>query len=285
MTPDKLLSSNAQEVYSQWASGTTYAKHDRVIYQTSIYESLINNNTGNNPATSTTQWLRIAPTNTCAMFDSSVTTQTVSSTPLIVEVTPNQVFNSVALLNMEATDILVEVIVDSVVVYSRAVNLDQSPINDWYMYFFEPISYRRDIVLTDIPPFATGILKVTITSGGDVKIGSLLFGTVYEIGDTQYGVGLGIRDYSVKSTDVFGNTVLLRRNFSKRMSPTVFIKNVQLPFITNLLSELRAEPTVFIGSEEAQFEPLIVYGYMRDWGVVVPYPQDSLLQLEIEGLT
>ena len=291
MSPEKLLSSSAQEVYTQWDSTTTYDVGDKVLYEQSIYESIIASNLNLIPTANPEQWLRVAPSNTYAMFDNSISTQTSGTTPLTVSVKPSVVFNSLALLNMDATSVTIEVLesdeLGAPVVYSETISLlNTETIIDWYTYFFENIEYRKDVVVFNIPPYSTGVINITLESGGsDVAIGSMIFGSVYDIGSTQFGVGLGIRDYSVKQTDTFGNTIFVERNFSKRMTPQVIVQNSQINFVSRVLTDLRATPTVYVACDDPKFEPLIVYGYMRDWIIEIPYPDYSYLSLDIEGLT
>lgn len=45
--------------YPAYAAGTTYAIGDRIVDSNLVYESLVNNNTGNTPASSASQWKKI----------------------------------------------------------------------------------------------------------------------------------------------------------------------------------------------------------------------------------
>ena len=285
----QLLSTTAVETESTYDAGTTYAIGNKVVYLTRIYESLVNSNTGNSPDTSPTKWLDIAPANKYAMFDNSVSTKTVGTTPLVVEIKPGTIVNSIAILNIDKGITLTVEMKDTPsgsVVYTKTIDLDDTIILDWYMYFFEPYDLRDTIVLTDLPPYSTCVIKLTLTSlAGNVEVGAVVYGTVTDIGLTQYGVNFGIRDYSVKDTDDYGNTVFVKRAFSRRMEPTVFIENTKLRYISKVLGDIRSTPTVWIGSAEGNYEPLVIYGYYKDYNIDVSYPTSSLLRLDIEGLT
>ena len=283
-----LISSNAVELYPAWAAGTTYAKDAFVDYQTFIYQSLVNHNTGNIPSTSPTQWVLVGPDNTHAMFDSEVQTQTTRITPLNITVAPGQVFNSLAVMNVDAEDLTISIRdgAGGPIVYTRTIDLDDTPIIDWYMYFFEPYDFRTDVILTDLPPYPNGRIELSVSkTTGTVKVGLLTFGTVYTIGKVLQGAPVGIRDYSVKETDEFGNTTFVQRAFSKRMEPSVFMDNARLNFVFKLLSELRATPAVWIGSTNSTYSPLAMLGFYRDFNIDIAYPDYSLVRLEIEGLS
>jgi hypothetical protein len=286
ITPDKILSSTATESVSAWNIATTYADGNTVLYQDNIYESLQNSNTGNNPATASTFWLKIAPSNKTAMFDNEVNTQTTGTSPLVVEVQPMRIFNSVGFVNVEANTIQLKVYDEpaGTVVFDETIDLDDSDILDWYSYFFAEFDLRNDAVFDNIPPYATGVAEVTVTSGATVKVGGMILGNLLDVGLTQYGLNYGIRDYSIKETDDFGNTTFVRRNFSKRMEPTAMLDNLRLNLVSKALTELRAVPTVWIGSDDNRFQGTIVYGYLRDWNTEINYPTSSMLSLQIEGL-
>ena len=282
-----LISTTAANADAEYNAGTSYSTGNRVTYLETIYESLVGSNLGNTPSTSPTQWVEIGPSNKRAMFDSQVSTQTTRATPLAVTVAPGTPFNSLALLNMSGTSVAITVTdgPGGPTVYSQTISLVEDFAVDWYMYFFEPTSLRSDVVLTDIPPYSAGRISVSLSAGsGDVAIGSMVFGTFYELGGTEYGAGAGIRDYSVKETDEFGVTTFVQRAFSKRMEAQVFVENERLTFLSRILSELRATPSVWIGADDDRFSPLVMFGFYRDFNIDIAYPEHSLCRLEIEGL-
>ena len=287
ITPAKILSSSATEIYSAWSSATTYAEGNRALYNNRIYESLINTNLNKQPDTNPTAWLDIAPNNKTAMFDQVVNTQTTAITSLTVTFQPGMVFNSVAFLNIQGNSINVQVKKSPTgsVVYDQTIGLDYTDIFDWYGYFFEPFDLRDTVVLTDIPPYTNSVIKITINGTGSVSLGNFIYGTATEIGATQYGVTFGIRDYSIKDTDDFGNTIFVKRAFSRRMEPQLMLDNTKIRYVSKLLSELRATPTVWVGSEDAQYEPLVIFGFYKDYTIDIQYPSASLIRVEIEGLS
>lgn len=286
ITPSMVVS-NVVEIYPTWSSTTSYSKGDRVVYNIKTYESLTNTNLNKTPDTSPTDWLVVGPSNCCAAFDTSYSTQTVSSAPIEFQITPNIIFNSVAVLNIDiASELTVQLETTTEgIVYSKTVSLDGSILADWYDYFFAPFDQKMDVVFTDIPPYRTGTLTITLDGIGDLKVGTIILGNVLELGNTQYGLSFGIKDYSVKQEDEFGNTLFVERNYARRIEPTVFIRNIDLRKIDRLLTEVRAKPTVFIPTEEEGYDTLITYGFLADWNIEIPYPADSLLRMDIKGLT
>jgi hypothetical protein len=280
-----LVSTNAVETYAAYNAATTYAKGARVDYGTHIYESLVNSNTGNTPSTSPTFWVLVGPDNVHAMFDDQISTATVSTSPLTVVMTPG-LMNSLALLGLVGNQVVVNITdgAGGPTVYSRTVSLDGSYVYDWYMYFFEPFTQIGEVVFTDIPPYLNARMTLTLSGSGTVAIGQLSFGTFYELGDAEYGATAGITDYSRKDTDEFGATTFVERAFSKRMTARLMLDAMQMNKVQRVLTDIRAKPAVWIGAEGEAYQPLVVYGFYRDFTIDVAYPTKSYCSLEIEGL-
>ncbi len=51
------------------------------------------------------------------------------------------------------------------------------------------------------------------------------------------------------------------------------------------LADLRATPCVWVGSDKPELDPLVVFGFYKDFQVEVAYHTVSFCTLEIEGLT
>lgn len=290
ITSNKVLSSTAVEQYPSWSNSTTYNKLDRVVYLDNIYESVEDSNLARQPNTNPEQWNDLGANNRMSMFDLQVNTQTTATESLTVSFMPGSAFNTVAFLNLIGGSITLTVR-DSAggsVVYTKTEQLDYSIVNviDWYTYFFEDFDFRTEAVFQDIPPYFNGVAEVEISAGtgNPVAIGGVSAGTTVEIGDTQYGLNYGIRDYSEKQTDVFGNTKFVERNFSKRMSVQLMVDNNRLNFVSKTLQSLRATPTVYIGVEDTRFQGTVIFGFLKDWNVEIPYPNHSLISVEVDGL-
>ena len=290
VTDAMILASNATEAYANWSSVTTYAKDAKVDYGTHYYISLVNSNLNNIPdAVGSTAWAFLSPDNKHAMFDGQVSTETTKATsPLIVTVACG-IVNSVGLIGLTGSSVTISVTDAgaSPPVYSRTVGLDGTIITDWYMYFFEPFVQLGEVVLTDLPPYLNGRITMTLSGGGAVAIGELIVGSVYSLGDEslEQGATVGIIDYSRKDTDVdTGVTTFTRRAFSKRMSGQFLVDNVDMNGVQRILADIRAVPSVFIGSEDTTYAPLVVYGFYRDFSIDIAYPTKSLCRVEVEGL-
>ena len=172
------------------------------------------------------------------------------------------------------------------VIYDREYPLDTTEIFDWYQYFFEPSVQLGSVVMTDIPPYSTSYVTITLSgaAGSTVECGGCIFGTFYALGTAEYGATAGIIDYSRKETDDYGTTTFVRRAFSRRMVVNLMLPTAQVAKLQRILSDLRATPAMWIGSDDVTYTPLQVYGFYRDFQIDIAYPTQSYCSLEIEGL-
>lgn len=304
ITGSGLLYTNVTNPYSEWSSSTTYSLGQIVVVGTytgsnivditnsGTYKSLTNSNLNNNPITSPTSWVRIGPTNQFAVFDNVISSSTVKNSDIIFVVKSTSI-DSVAVLNSVADRIYCAV---SDASYSetflynianvRTTQLSGVNSVDWFSYFFfDEYAEKTQAVYLDIPKISNGIISIKILGTINVTAGSFIEGQTKVLGATQYGVSAGITDYSKKEVDEFGNTVLVARNYSKRMQAKMFLSNNNLNTVQRILYSIRATPVLWIASEDSQLEePMIVMGYYKDFDTEIAYPAHSLCNLTIEGL-
>jgi hypothetical protein len=274
--------------YPAWAGGTTYAAADRVIVTTgyhNIYESVQSGNTGNDPTTDDgTWWTLISSTNRWKMFNAVVQEQTVQATQINTVLQSTSVVNSLALINVEGTTVVITM-TDAVegVVYNETFNLTSySGIQDWYAYFFEPIVRKNQLALTDLPPYANASISVTVNAGADAKVGALVIGQFADLGLSQHGASLSIVDYSTKNTDAQGRITITDGPYADKMEVDVVLDTSQIGQANTTLSSLRTTPAVWIAEDNN--DDLVIYGYYREFDIILSNPTISRISLEIEGL-
>ncbi len=289
---------NATESISDWNSGTSYDIGDQVHVPTEhkIYECLVANSNSNPPDNllgDTPNWYEFSASNPYKPFDKIIGSQVVN-TGSIRYVLPSDLISGLAFFNMEEViriDINVTTKIEGAV-YDKSLDMmygDDLYIYDWYTYFFNELSVLDSAVVTDLPPYLSGVVTIdfiTDSAATDVHIGELVYGYLYDIGSTQYSPQFSIIDYSRKTVDEFGNYSVLQRAFSKRLDTDLIIENNKINTVTKLLESLRATPVVWIGEEDNKdyTEPLVVYGYFKDFSLVIPHPIWAEMSLQIEGL-
>lgn len=292
VTDSNLTSSSVAETVAVYAGATVYALNDLVRVESThnIYKSLQNANTGHDPTTEPATpvwWLDMGATNRWEMFDTLVNSQTTNANSIAVVVTPAERVDSVVLLNVSAATVAISM-TDAVdgSVFSESYSMtSDSGITDWYAYFFEPIIRKTELSVTGMPPYVNAAVAITLTdTGATAACGECLIGLSRDIGDAVYGgAKVGIRDYSVKTTDDFGNYTILERAFSKRGSFEVWVPAGLTSQLQTLLAGYRATPIAYIGADD--IDATIIYGFYRDFDIDIAYTEYSVCSIEIEGLT
>ena len=280
---------------AEWASGTTYADAALVMVTGTgggaatathkIYESQQGSNTGNDPTIDDgTYWLEVSSTNAWKMFDLIVQDQTERSGGIEVVLQPSAVVNSMAFINVYAASITI--VVDDPTdgeVYNQTFSLiSDSGIQDWYAYFFEPIIRNDRLAVTDMPPYSGTDITVTFTETGTAKCGALVMGQYADLGYSQHGAGFSILDYSTKTTDANGRVTITPGPYTNKMDIDVIIDTDQFPRINRTLTDIRTTPVVWIAQDNNP--GAIVYGYYRQFDVILSNPTTSTCSLDIEGL-
>ena len=275
--------------YPEYNASLTYSVNAYVISTTDhkIYQSLTSNNRGN-PLTDETNWLEVGYTNRWRLHDDSLQSRTESPNGEIhnqYEVTG--ICTSVAALNLVATEVQVRMY-DYIegLVYDRTISLiDSASVTNWYDYFFSTVpDFVPDAFFTDLPSYANTLLDVVIRSGSSGSAcGALIIGELIDVGYTQYGAKVGIQDYSIKDQDQFGNYRITERPYRKTGDFQLMVENSFVDQLQNLLARYRAQPVLYIGSE--QFSSMAIYGFYRSFDITVSYPQHSLCSINLEGLT
>ena len=288
-----LLSTNVSESdYLPYNAATSYAINDTVIYVRNnihwVIRSLVASNVGNTPTglTTDTKWVKVSDTNRWKMFDLKTTSQTFNQDSIAVTLVGVSQNDSLALLNFDAASLTL-VVKDQYgeTIYSLTKALiSTAGIYDPYTYFFSSLVKLTDLVLTDLPPYALATYSVTLNSvGAIVKCGTLLIGKLIDVGSTQYGMKIGISDYSVKAANEFGDFIITERAYSKNISLSAYVEKIQQDNLVNFLNTMRATPVVWIGA--AEYTSSFIYGFYIDYAAIVDYFTHSKFDIEIEGLS
>lgn len=275
--------------YAAWSSVTTYALGDRVILTSThkIYESLQTSNTNNDPITAFAWWIEVSATNRWKVFDASNSTQTVQATSIEYVLTTGFAITSVAALNVVGASSVQFVLTDPTYgeVYNKTVDMTSlPPAPDWWAWFFGVRSAPSLAIGFDVPAYPVASLTITFAGGASLAVGVILFGQKRLIGlGVNLGAALGIQDYSRKEKNTFGDTVLVQRAFSKRANFNMLMEKRDVDTTLNFLSSVRSTPCLWIGSEA--YESTILFGFYKDFQVIIAYPTYSECSLDLEGLT
>jgi len=166
------------------------------------------------------------------------------------------------------------------------IQLDESYTPDYWYYFFADFTYREDLVWS-YSLYHNAKLRIEISpQSGEAKCGMVAIGKAVELGSTMYDISTGIIDYSQKSTDSLGRTYLAQGNYAKRVSLTGWLRNENLDIVMQALADVRGTPIIFdANNDDCDYQALIVYGFIKDFEIIIPGPNVSKLEITVEGLT
>jgi hypothetical protein len=290
VTQAKITSYNVTQAESIWSSATTYAKGARVVldsFGATVYESMIDSNLNKAPATNPLSWLPVGASNYAAMFDAVNGTQTQNTNQITLSIKTTELINAIGLVNIDAGSVRV-VMTDTTygVVYDKTVTLKSLPATDWYGFIFGDFVQKNNAVFSDVPPYRNARIDVTVTSyatGGIAKVGTINFGKIETIGDSNWGVKLGFTDYSRKEADSFGNYTIIQRSFAETLEVDVSVNTTDIATIQRLRSAIRSTPVVWIGSDI--YSETVIFGFFSSFDINLSNLITSKATITIQGLT
>lgn len=273
--------------YADYAPGTAYGAGARVVYANGIYQSLQAANTAHTPDVSPTWWVFVSVINKFKLFDLVNSSQTAKSTSMSYTVRPGTVITGLAVVNLTSvTGIRVRMVSDAYgTVFDRTITRGRRPPGaGWWNWFYGRRTESLSNYFVDLPSFADAVIIVDFTGLADMAVGTLLMGTVSSWGKgVQSGMSLGIRDYSKKETNDFGDIVLTQRAYASKQQLSLVLDAEEVDPFSALLKSLRATPCLWICS--GRYGAATLYGYYQDFEILIAYFATSECSLTLESLT
>jgi len=208
------------------------------------------------------------------MFDAFLNTQTVYATLIEVEIDFDNV-DRIALFNIDGTDVDLVLTDDdaSAVVQTKNIDLEMSD-GEYKQWIIEPMYI-----------YANATLKVTINNAGTTaKCGMIGTGLSTDIGDTLPAPTIGFTDYSIKTSDTFGQYYLVAGAWAKLPSITTKIDYGNIDNVYEDLVAVRGALAFFEGNNtDTDYETLRVYGYLEDWRIKIDNASVAWVTFNIKG--
>lgn len=280
----------ATAYYGAWFATSYSPGGTRVVHQGSLWELAADQSpaaAGDVPGVSP-KWLLVGPENRLAAFDGEINSRSYSH-PL-----PNLRTNSVTFivsLGAAADALLISDIADAASVRVRiAASLTGATLVDQTITPAAGASrVLSQYLITGFTAPDTAVLFISFSGPVNVAtpgVGLIAWGQTQDSGCVQWGARAGIKDYSRKEPDDFGQVIFVRRAFAKTVSATVSVEKADINTVHDRLANLRATPVVWIFSDDQDYSvPLVVYGFFKDFYTTFPRLNDIQCALEIEGLT
>lgn len=290
-----LTSSNVAEPFAGealWVAATAYTLGQEVIRLNTHrkYKNILAGSDAGVPESTPLRWTESGVTNRYAMFDQLRSTQTsVTSSPLVVTVTPGIRTNAISLLNLAADSATISVMQGGVEVYTFTQDLRTRVVNNYYEYCYAEFTRLAAIVKFDIPPATNSIITITLTSGnGVVKCGGLVIGTQTYLGQLQYGAKISALNFSRIDRAFDGTATLTPRPAKPTISGQLFSASNITDKVLKIKSELDAVPAVWSGLDDRNTDPrfagLLISGIFRQLEPRFDYYTSNLVDIELEEI-
>lgn len=279
-----------------WDAATTYHSAsdeeprpaDRVIYNHYVYECRKENS--NKPPDLNSDydgaaWRTIAVTNKYACIDVYRHTQTIAPEGemiLIIQVPFDRPATGFGLLNMDATSVKVMLKSDDgeVLWGGETHRLLEDTVSLWN-YFFDPFRYLQDKTFTNIIPIS-GVLEIELY-GGRPAIGTIVVGEHVLLGLTQYGPRSGFKDYSISTTDQYGNVQYFERKKAKIGTFSVHIPPKDMDYVTQRVTDVGSRPTLWIGDDGVGYPFMAIFGRLKEFDTSLVGFSQGEATFDIEG--
>lgn len=282
---ENFIFTNLEQPFNRWNISNVYNLYDRVFYKNYIYMSVVDDNSGVKPSENTGKWLLMQVDNAYAAIDlHSSTKSVVDDAKHYIEYVFSVVgFDTIALGDVLGSSIeFIEYDSSMNVIKSKQVPIGATRIcaNNWYNYYYCGIPDASDVgkgkpidyLYSEISGNASQIKIIIHTnSNGDASIGSLVGGKAEYVGDTQFGITLGLVDYSKKETDDNGITSITKRNVQETMESETVIPSKQTQSVKKIIKDAMGEVVMFIANPEtdSNYEFLIQLGYIDEFNILI----------------
>lgn len=292
ITDDMVLSTTLVEAHDTWSGSVTYAAADRVIDSAGrwTWQSLQDANVGHQPPADDSikaddWWVRVGASQRRAPFDGEVSVQAAASGRMSLTIRPGPI-GALGLFGLDGAGILRATLrrPSEGVVWQHESGLYASQIDTMYEFFYAPRDYAREAVVVDIPAFADGELTIELEGADTLKLGELVVGMPYDLGDVLMGASLGISDFSRRERDDFGRYTLVKRDIARTMRLPLWFTPERLGKVYLLYRVLGSVPCMWIPSAERRYSSMALLGIYTDMTIDVPSRTINRCTLALEGL-
>lgn len=280
-------SSNLTESVATWTSGSLYNFEDEAEYNNYIYKYSGTNgtNTTGTPDNEAT-WIQDRPSNTFAMLDEKPSTYSTAADTIEVSFI-SKGFDKLALFNVEAKSVTVTVtsIWNASDTKTFQIDLLNTSLITTLRDYCTAELEQKTTVYIEIPIFHNCSVDVVIdNTNSTAKCGQIISGKSFYVGQTDWGIGLGLTSYSKKEVDALGGIDFIKRGISDIDDFTVTIDTSKAIAIKQKMKEYDAQLLLFTIVEGNSKLELMNFGYWEDFYTLLSGPIKSECNMTIQGV-
>lgn len=204
---------------------------------------------------------------------------------IIVQVTPGEITNSAAFMNVSGREI--QVIMNDPVdgeVYNQTFDLlSYLGIDTIYAWLFEPLLRDINLVVLGLPSYRNATITAIITSTTTAKCGAMPIGNEFLIGTTLYDPEYGIKNFSQKATNAVTGAVTITPGAFKSVADlSIIVEPSRFSSVHDKLVSLRDTPAVYIANED--ISAMIQFAFYNSFNVIYANFAQVVCNLSTEGL-
>lgn len=230
-------------------------------------------------------WVDIGAVNRWLPFDRQPAQQAVSDDPMYYKLKPSEFVRTLSIFNISrVTNINVKVTdpVDGVI-YDKDFDLvDNSNVVDMWTYLTLPISFKKELIITDLVCFRDSEIEITI-NGDNPAVGAIVTGNESPAGRCVTGTGVRSNQFSIRKENGFGGFDIIQRGVGKIVRFRVAYDISQIEYLTNLLESIDSVYCVFIG-DLPNGKTISVYGVLDPYQSDFETPTVNTLEFDVLGV-
>lgn len=231
--------------------------------------------------------------NVYACFDVFLNTRSVSDEDksLRYRLSSSDFFTGIYLGELDSKEVRIKIYDarTNALLESEKYSLYTNKLMSWSEYFFNTfaknptlsnIFYRRTTMTRSV------VVEIEASGYKHNSIGQLFIGNANVIPLTLYsGNTIGMLDFSkVKTNEKSGATMLEVGNMKKQNSFKLLVELAYLNKAYELLANIRATPCVFVIASDSRYQPLVVFGFLKNYEILLEKIGASVIDIQVEGL-
>jgi len=238
----------------------------------------------------TVNWLDLGAANRYNMFHLERNTQSIeTSSPLTVEIDTNERVGMVAIGNIIADAVTLQVYNSSAVqVFTETKDLVSRTVNNWFDYFYQPFLQVENTLFTNFPINSGYTHKLTFTkASGNIYVGFVVMGMPFEVGRTMEGANARRLNFSTIERDFDGETKIDIRRSVPEISQSILMDKRDLNTGVRLMDDLNGVVTAYTAlydPSDGYFNTFFLIGFYRDVEYNATHPEHVIATVKLESI-
>ncbi len=252
------LPSNDYELYNP---SKTYNVGDKVSLDGFNYHCTADGVVNKNPKANPQVWVS-QPTNARAWQYAKTSLKTEFSSELIITFRAKYA-NNISFFNLNAKKIELRVLNPVKGNFEAEENLRLDSIKNFADYLFAPFAFKSQCFFS-FPLVYEGEVQIRITPNINSRLGYIHVGKTEDLGLSLYGGGLGLKSFTKKERNVWGDMQIKEGNSYQVVEMPVLIEEDSIDRVYNLLKDAEKDANVYIADESKGISNLNILGVFKD---------------------